>query len=738
MAIRPRLYGLEDEALDEVYRSGTDAARQQLAGVDVPASDMEFTLEEAEAGLPNVPNVPPAERPDLGTIDPWAGEPRRTPLTATTRTPGFQAAGRFTERSPLSIRSTTPQAPLPDVSPTLLPDEPEPRRFAPTATIGERPQLPTTVRGAPAGTPLLGIDSATAHEEAQTVGLPGIDTPAEPVRKSAPNPYELTADERARLARAERSDRNINIARTIFGGLSGLTQMGLGAAGNVGAASGVGQAMSGYQPMQSAVSDRVSQRIDRDRTQRVQAAQYDQQQRQAAAEAERQATLDALRAQGMQSDIALDQARIAQMQQEQTRQLDEMAANGASADAMRALIRSNVYALPRNNPFAMEWLRAINDPSFAQADVETLRAFDHRIGSMMSTHAFQEGRGISAVSTGGGPYLGNVPGLAGPTTTIRRPPQTIGEMVAQQQAAEQGQAPVPGGVPMPGPTAMPPAPAPARGAGGVARAARPAAPTAQPPTAPTSAALGALPDLSQYGVQATNQSEYVAALAALERSGRRFTDEEIRANPRVQLALATQILAMRERNAGRRADLQRNAEDIMRTAAGEQISPDEQQLYARVSERANAVHNEVVTMFSAPLRALSRALEVRDQHPRGSAEYIRLDGMIRAAIVGNGSVRSLAPLASLGSVMNRMEEDFGRERSGAAISATEWVNFRNILNTEAFFTDPEVTLRGLRALYDRAINVRNSRFSEGTRPEQAIRFRDNWFATRRALAGGGR
>lgn len=755
MAIRTRrLLGMDDE-LDDIYQSGTASARAQLAGVDDPAdfppSSVEFSLEETEAGLPEGADVPDVAGSvgRLGTINPWEGEPRSITLGRLSGAPeriegaAFSQAGRFDVNNRRARQRFAPPAitgqqfdPLPERQVVDAADEIEPQQTSPqTLTIGSSATpLSTTLRGAQPGTPLLGVDTAYQERQRQQEpdGLDGIDRPAS--QKMRDNPYQLTKDERARLARAQRRDRNINIARTVFGGLGGLAQLGTAAAGNTGAALGIGQAMSGYEPMQDAVYQRVAGAIDQDRGQRVQAYEYDQQQAQQAAEAERNARLDDLRMRSAESNMAVDQARIAQMQQQQTRQLEEMAASGASADALRALIRSNVYSLPRNNPFAMEWLRAINDPSFANADAETLRVIDHRIGSTMSTHAFQEGRGISAPAAGGGPYLGNIPGMPAPRGASR-PPQTIGEMVAQQEAARaQGQA----GVPTDPIAALPPAPG--RGGTRAMRAAATAATgsPAAPVAAPTPVTEGGLPDLSQYGVQVQNQGEYVSALAALERSGRRFTEEEIRSNPRIQLALATQIMASRERNAGRRSDLQRNAEDIMRTAAGENISPDEQPLYATVSTRANAVHNDVVTRFSAPMRALARAIEVRNQHEPGSREYIRLEGMIRAAIGGNGAVRSLAPLATLGSVLNRMEEDFGRGQSGAAISESEWATFRNVLNTQSFMTDPDVTLRGLRAMYDRAVNIRNSRFSEGTRPEQALRFRDNWFATRRALAGGGR
>lgn len=743
MAIRPRLYGLDDDVLDQVYRSGTDAASAELAPSDMeftleeteqPPSSMDFTLEETEGGLAGV------DRPALGTIDPWGPEPSAptTPQPRQVSIPrgvpaGFSQAGTFLGRigrQPMRM-SGSQLAPIPERPfPQDEADEPDPMRNAPLAVIGDGAR-PETARGRmPASsTALLGLDVAEPEPEAD--GLDGIDRPAS-TAKSAYSPYALTDKERDRMSRAQRSDRNLGIATEIFRGLGSLAQLGTAAAGNTAAATGIGQGMSGLQPWDNRVSARVGEDIERGRAERVQAYEQQRAEEERAAAAALQAEDRAMRQQQAASRMAVDEARIQQMQADMSRQINDAAANGASADALRGLIRANVLGLPRNHPFGMRWMDVIQSPEFAAADVDTLRAIDHRIGSLMSTHAFQEGRGISAVG-GGGPYLGAVPGLAVPTGGGGGGPrrvQTIGDLMAAGGAP----APVPG-APMPAP--MPEAP---RGGGGARRPVAAPAPVAAPP-AP--AGPNALPDLSQYGIEATNQAEYVSALAALERGGRRFSDEEIRTNPRLQLALATNIMAMRERNAGRRADLQRSAEDIMRNAAGENISPDEQPLYTAVSTRANQVHNDLVVKFAAPLRALEHAIRVRDQHPRGSADYVRLDAMIRAALGGNGRVRSLAPLATLGNAVARMREDFGRGQSGAAISDSEWAGFDNIMNVGSFLTDPDVTMRSIRAMYDRAVNIRDSRFSEGTRPEQATRFADNWRATRSALnaartARGGR
>ena len=320
MAIRTRrLLGMDDE-LDDIYRSGTESARAQLAGVDAPA-DMEFTLEETEQPSEMTFSLdevdPDSARSSLGTVDPWAGEqrPASTPVRIPGSLPnaGFQQSGAFSRRG-LPTMTGTPLAPVPE-RPIVDDGIDEPTRYAAQQTVGELPAVrPTTLRGARPGTPLLGVDTAYQERQRQQEpdGLDGIDRPAS--QKTRDNPYQLTKDERARLARAQRRDRNINIARTVFGGLSGLAQLGTAAAGNTGVALGIGQAMSGYEPMQDAVYQRVAGAIDQDRGQRVQAYEYDQQQAQQAAEAERQ------RAQA-ERQAALDasqlELRAAQSQREQ-------------------------------------------------------------------------------------------------------------------------------------------------------------------------------------------------------------------------------------------------------------------------------------------------------------------------------------------------------------------------------------------------------------------------------------
>lgn len=421
MAIRPRLYGLDDDVLEDIYRTGTDAARGELRAPDMeftleetenaPAPTMEFSLEETEPDLPGIGREP------MGTIDPWGDEPSaptgQAPrsLTIPSRTPGFASAGAFSRDA--RLRPTGALAPLPDVSPTLQPmdDVGVPQRSRPPMTTVGTSSAPLSARGMPVTavrTPLLGIapeDDVGMPQEADD--LPGIGN------KSGYSPYDLTGKERDRLARAERSDRNLGIASGVMRGLMSLAQLGTAAAGNTAAATGIGQGMSGLEPWDNRVSARVGESIGRDRDLRVQSFERQRAEEDRATAAEMQAEDRAFRQQQQQSSIDLANER-AEMIRAQRAQADlELDAARGNAEGMRRTIQAFAETTNPDTQGGQQLRALVASPEFARMDAPTLREVFGRFTALASTRH-------SGLLRGGGGTASGYTEVVNPDGTVTR------------------------------------------------------------------------------------------------------------------------------------------------------------------------------------------------------------------------------------------------------------------------------------------------------------------------------
>lgn len=627
---------LSQDELDEIQR-------RTVADVARPRDDSR-AISEAFTGLaedaPEAAPEGPAPSVDLGVVRPEpmhfsdAGTFRDRPSVRGAL--DFRRAGSFQQgRAP-----ATPRAPANPTSPAgaaVVPTAP------PAASAGNATPDPAPAAGAPPGlTDEEETIAAIGRSPLPDASASGLEDDEDAAIKSAKNrsadAYGATADEQQAMQRARHGDaqrdrrrRAMSTAGSILGALGGINPI-FGMLGRVSNAGAAGVRESNLAETQQGQIDRrlaatAGQRRDED----------------AASTAQRQSAMDALAGRQAEANIGLTNQRQASLVSEDERegvqaQLDEAARSG-NVNAARATLRAQI--------------NAIEDPATRaawQAELDTMLASedpDQLLNQTSRAAATDVGHARSGTSGG-----------------------TSGRMVqdpltgAFHRAAGHG------------PAASPTTPA------GTAPAASPARPRRPVPALGADAAAVPAPDARLVALNNVFPGMSPAERTIAQRSmlQHRYTPEQL-ADPRVQTVVNAAVEGYRGAPAARQEALMREAEGTLaRSIDDREVSGaiTDRTAYGNAAERMNAINRDLIRPYRQARIAVERAL--RD----GVSE-----SDMRVALAGGDQARRLASLrghADLLAAIQEVREQYGRERSGAAIGASEWDNFHTILGSPSVLT----------------------------------------------------
>ncbi len=380
-------------------------------------------------------------------------------------------------------------------------------------------------------------------------------------------------------------------------------------------------------------------------------------------EAMRQDASDQMRMQAAQSDAAVNEARVAEMQREaQASELEQAARNG-NAEGFRRFIRGRAEAIQHSGTHD-PILDAVMDPTFQNInDPDLLR------GMLNSIDAVDRRKGGQGAGGSGGSERTVTDPRTGITTTVR------------SGGGGQQQRPAPTGTPTPG------APRPGRP--------RPGAPSAAPTgTAPDAAAPApeqqyldelrvmteAYPDL--------RDGEFDIARTAVMRNRLSISDltsPDTRRRAAAQGVVRTAIQRYRAGTDATRERMQQQAQSTYATqVGGDVVMPEtvDPVVFAPMAQRAEPVYQEYVAPFLQARRSLEAArragvgeagilLALQGANNDSIANFVRERG-----IRDPNAARALQRLKNSAALMREM---YGRTQSGAAISPTEWSQFQNIM-----------------------------------------------------------
>lgn len=701
----------------------TGGADDDLPYIPLDLDESEYTFQ--------APRIEPREFPArgeaYGTPAPSLGG--FAPRTA----PGFQSDGRMSVRGTARfgehLRRTAEQAlrNQPPASPSAPLASPPP---AAQTAPGTTPQPPETqvapqAQQAPAVAPPGQGGQPPAQDAAEEAPLSSVPTEggnmrpeaapmltpmADRARKfaEAPGAFKPTGDEEARLADAQRLDdqgaRRQRIARGILSGV-GL----LGAATGLNGLAGIGAAGLGATNAASRAPNERTNRVREEIARRMQGMQAEREAANQAATREAQG-IESQRQAARQSrlddaNVGLTNARAAsEMQDAATSELERATAMGDAA-GMRAAIRATVNGLNDDSGLVQQWRALVASPEFDGMQGESLRAFSGQVAQLANNRR-------AGVLEGGGGH--------GPSGRMVQDPNTL---QMRWQPGSSGRS---------GTAAQPVAPT------------GPAAPRRAPAGAPSSentpseGAVNEAASTPQADPRAVALNRVFPRLTPQERTialgmmiDHGYTPEQL-SDGRVQSVINAAVDRYRAAPAGA-GDAQYGgaiealARDIDPNRFGPGIDAD---IYRRTySQKIEPMERDMaplITVAQSLRRAIGRARTPDDQ------------ARLRAAISGNPAMAQMLGVPDLQAMLARGNEQYARERSGAAISPSEWESFRTQLGQGSVITNPQAIVNA----FDQLIGLGRSHIDEvwtnaggPNYVNEYLRRREQAAANRRAARG---
>jgi hypothetical protein len=487
-----------------------------------------------------------------------------------------------------------------------------------------------------------------------------ITEPRARINKSARAPVDASqfgpnAAEQSRLAEAEHDDLRSDRWRRALSGLGSVFGALAGVIPGIGIVSRVATAGSGavrpHNERQDAVRRDIASRLESSGGMRA----YQDQQAQGAATAQRQAQqdqrqagIDALNARETEASIGLAQARTAgETADTQTAEIERQLAAGDTVAARRGL-RALANGLNDDSGMANEIRDFVNSPEFEGASGELVREYTARVVQLANNR--RAGLLESGGGGGGGGRLVQDP-VTGAFRRVGggggapRAPGGAAASAAGPPVARSGAAPRP-------------APAPA----------------AAPATAMANPRLVAInsvfPDLDpdQRAVMLRSMIQHRYEPAQLQ-------------DPRVQSVLNAAVTAYDGAPAARREALLREAEGTMARDIDDRELPAsivDPRGFAQAADLMRTINEQHIRPYGMARIAIEHALA------NGVSE-----NDMRIILAGGERARQVASArgyAGLLSAVQQVRENYGRERSGAAISPSEWENFNTILGSPSVLT----------------------------------------------------
>lgn len=641
---RRQAFGLTPDEEDEIIaRAARDIAAP--SDDDLPVIDLG---DEAEVFIPREVPVPePMPVAPIQSQAPGASPGRPSPTSSVQRAPepgSFAAASPVVDEPvddrfdvlgrPLTITSGT------GIVPGLADDDEE--------DPGEPPDTaPTSSTATPSPD-----DEPIGPEPQMAV------RPEQPIERVAPlrKRYGTTPDDVVALGRASDQDRRRRIGRGILGTVGALAgilgaatgRVGLGALGSTAFAGAGGLRPDRRQTLQAEIdarNDRLQAGDDAAAAASLAQRQMDLAEQRSAQEAANAARRGALAERQAEADIALDEARVAQLQQEAGIEALNRAALDGDTEAQRNILRALVNGLNDNSPLADNLRAAVNDPSFDGASLETLNQMQEDVTRLAAT---RHTRLITGGGGGGGTRV-----VTDPTTGLTRL-ITVGGRSAPAGAAARPSAP-----------ARPAAPRPA---------AAPAPSDAQTPDPELAALAAAYPGLTG--------PEFDIARAEMMR--RRLSIEDLQ-TPAGQGVIRAAVNAYRQAASAGQATMLQGAGDVYASQVGGDVPMPptvNPRVFAQVVRPMIDVYQGWVQPFD---RARAALREAREAGASEAAIRIALQGGNNDALARVATAQMMPALRRLKTQAALMGELFGREQSGAAISESEWSQFRNILGTQNIY-----------------------------------------------------
>ena len=492
-----------------------------------------------------------------------------------------------------------------------------------------------------------------------------VSEPLDPRRRAklfGPAP-QTTEYEDAAIRRGRELDQRAARGQRIAAGVAGgLGLLGLLTGSDV--ATGLGQAAaSAGGAIPTDVEEQMRARAEQRRVREQGGIDRENALVNADTEAMRQDQQDQLRMQAAQSDAAVNEARVAEMQREaQASELEQAARNG-NAEGFRRFIRGRAEAIqhsgthdPILDAIMDPTFQSINDPDLLRGMLNSIDAVDRRRG------------GKGAGGSGASEHTVTDP-RTGITTTVR------------SGGGGQQQRPSPTGTPAPGaprtgrPRPGAPSPAPAG-----------TAPDAADP-APEQQYLDELRVMTE-AYPDLREGEFDIARTAVMRNRLSISDltsPDTRRRAAAQGVVRTAIRRYRVGTGADQARMQQQAQSTYATqVGGDVVMPEtvDPVVFAPMAQRAEPVYQEYVAPFLQARRSLEAArragvgeagilLALQGANNDSIANFVRERG-----VRDPNAARALQRLKNSASIMREM---YGRTQSGAAISPTEWSQFQNIM-----------------------------------------------------------
>lgn len=521
-----------------------------------------------------------------------------------------------------------------------------------------------------------------------STAMPGDENKRAKLRSS--DAFGATQDEQSQLADAQHGDQRSDRWRRALQGIGGIVGV-LGAAAGNGGMAGLGMAsMMGARSVRphnertDAVREQIAARVAAAQGER----QYMDTQDERAAASARQASQDARQATLDEANLGLVQARTQAQQSAVEDDAFERASAAGDAAGMREAIRATVNGLNDNSGLANQWRAMVSSPEFDQMSSQSLRDFQGTIGQLVNN------RRSGLLSGGGGTGPRQALDGAGNIVNIPGRPAQRG----------QGAPPAATGAPVAAGEAIP-VQAPTR----PARAGRPRA-AAVPAVADTpenravaqaedpvlSAIMRRHPDMSL--------SEAIIVRGAAIEYG--LTPANVD-TPDGQMIVAARLQAYREGGSHDQTEALREAG----SAAASRLNPTrlaqglDQRVWNRVSVAMTRAHEEAVAPYVQAASALRRAIA----NHRSPADRAR----IVAAMHGDARAAAAMGVPNLQAMIAAGNEAYGRQQSGAAISQSEWQQFRTILGQGSSWASPEVALNAFNNMIGMGRNMVDGRALQG-------------------------
>jgi hypothetical protein len=480
---------------------------------------------------------------------------------------------------------------------------------------------------------------------------------------SRPGQFGATAEEQRRLQQARRMERGARITQAVMQGLGGIVGMAGLASGNVGAGA-AGAAISGASRGLNALQGR-SQEIQGDIDTRLASEgaerTYNDQQAAGQQASQRQAMQDQRQATLDEANLGLTRARTEDLAAERANNEFEQAALQGNAQGMRAAIRSRISAVQHEGT-RQGWSTLASEGSELDqmTDLDALRSV---LDNVARTDIRRGGQGAGGSGGGGGPTV-----------------DAMGNPVAARR----------------------------HGSGGGSGSGPLASPTAPEAVDPILARMRQVrPDLSyddsillrayamENGVTAGNVGT-VNGTGILQS----VLSEYDAASPHDRVSMF--------RTARNRLSRDLNPERLSNT-----VDPI---IYTNRIAPKMAEVQSAINPFIAARGALARAIRTAGSTPQGAIQ-------LRAALNGDAATAQALGVPNLNSMMALGDETYGRAQSGAAISPSEWANFRRILGHGTVFNDPSVALTALDRMIALGEGLIDDRGAVGGSPAYAAEFR---------------